>query len=153
MALGQLFSQRFGYATNALGYMANKRFGALTTLPELATWMRSVWPNSSDTYLSSVIQRLARGGVLRSHRGITGGYSLARPAEEINLRQLAEVIDGVVLEKCSLSLAPQCPVQGRCHIQRTLRGLEEQFLESLEKITIAQITAGMTIRVPRGASA
>ena len=147
MALGQMFSQRFGYAAHALAYMAKKPFGTLTTLPELAEWMRSIWPGASDTYLSNVIQRLARGGILRSHRGTAGGYSLARPAEQISLRRVAEVIDGVPQEHCALSLEPNCPVVGRCHVQKTLRQLELQYLQSLEQISIASLSAGMKIKL------
>ena len=62
MAIGQFFSQRFGYAVHALAYIAKKKPGELSTLPELADWMRTIWPNSSDSYLSNVVQRLARGG-------------------------------------------------------------------------------------------
>ena len=50
-----LFSQRFGYAVHALCYTAKKRSGALTTLPELAAWMRTLWPSCSETYLSAVV--------------------------------------------------------------------------------------------------
>jgi uncharacterized protein YihD (DUF1040 family) len=39
--------------------MAKKPAGKLSTLPEVAEWMRMIWPNSSDTNLSNVIQRLA----------------------------------------------------------------------------------------------
>jgi len=152
MALGQFFSQRFGYATHALAYMAKKPFGSLTTLPEIADWLRTVWADTSETYLSNVIQRLARGGILQSHRGIAGGYSLTRPVDEITLRDVAEVLEGVSLERCALSLAPRCPRQAGCNIQRTLRQVEEQYLASLEQISIADLAAGMTIKLPKGAS-
>jgi Rrf2 family protein len=152
MALGQFFSQRFGYATHALAYMAKKAFGELSTLPEIGEWMRSVWADASETYLSNVIQRLARGGVLRSHRGIAGGYSLARPAEEITLRDLAEVLEGVSVEQCALALSPECPSGTHCHIRRTLRQIEEQFLASLEKITVDDIAAGLSIKMPKSMS-
>ena len=76
MASGQFFSQRFSYGLHALAYVATKPAGELTTLPELAKWMLTIWPNASDTYLSNVVQRMARGRLLRSHRGIAGGYSL-----------------------------------------------------------------------------
>ena len=75
MALGQLFSQRFGYAIHALAYMAKKPMDTLTTLPELANWMRSVWPSASEAYLSNVIQRLARGGIFAA----TGAWLVAIP--------------------------------------------------------------------------
>ena len=39
------------------------------TLPELVEWMLTIWPNASETYLSNVVQRMARGKLLRSHRG------------------------------------------------------------------------------------
>lgn len=149
MAIGQMFSQRFGYAVHVLAYMAKKPFGELTTLPEVAEWLTSVWPNVSATYLSNVLQRLARGGVLRSHRGIAGGYSLARPADKISLRDVAEVVDGVSLERCALSLASECP-GGRCNISRTLRRVEERYLDSLSEISIAEVAGGMSIKVPKG---
>ena len=152
MALGQFFSQRFGYAAHALAYMAKKPMGSLATVTELAAWMRTVWANASETYLSNVIQRLARGGIVRSHRGVAGGYSLGREPHKISLRDVAEVLEGVSLERCSLSLGPQCPRQGGCTIQRTLRSLEEEYLRSLAKISIAELAAGMTIRIPKGVS-
>lgn len=153
MALSSFFSQRFGYATHALGYMAKKPFGSLTTLSELAAWMRSVWADVSDAYLSNVIQRLSRGGVLRSHRGIAGGYSLGRPSEKISLRDVAEVLEGISLKRCSLSLGAECPRAGGCHIERILWKVQEQYLASLEKISIADISAGMAIKFSKGVSA
>lgn len=140
MALGQFFSQRFGYAVHSLAFMAKKPFGGLTTLPELATWIKSIWPSASPTYLSNVIQRLARGGIVRSHRGISGGYSLARPASEISLRDLVELLEGVDLDRCSLSLEGGCPVGGHCSIQRRLRRLEAEYLQKLETVSIADLS-------------
>ena len=147
MAIGQFFSQRFGYAVHALAYMAKKKPGELSTLPELADWMRTIWPASSDSYLSNVVQRLARGGMLRSHRGISGGYSLARAAERISLRELVELLEGVELNRCGLSLDEACPVSGRCSIQRKLRRLEEGYLDSLSEVTIAELAGD--IRIPK----
>ena len=145
MAIGQFFSQRFGYGVHALAYMAKKPSGQLTTLPEMAEWLRSVWPSSSDTYLSNVIQRLARGGLLRSHRGVAGGYSLARAGKQITLRDLVELLEGVQVSRCGLSLEDTCPVAKRCSIQRKLRNLEEGYLDSLAKISIAELADDITV--------
>lgn len=138
MAGGQLFSQRFGYGVHALAYVAKKPSGDLTTLPELADWMRTIWPSVSETYLSNVVQRLARGGLLRSHRGIAGGYSLGRPGAKISLRDVVELLEGVGLapDRCGLSLEETCPVSRRCSIQRRLAVVERDFMKSLESLTI-----------------
>lgn len=140
MAIGQIFSQRFSYGLHALAYVAKKPAGELTTLPELAEWMRSIWPSSSDTYLSNVVQRMARGRLLRSHRGIAGGYSLGRAAKNITIRDVVELLEGVDIERCSLSLEDECPMLGRCAIQRKLTQLEMNFLKSLESVSIDDLS-------------
>jgi Rrf2 family protein len=145
MALGQFLSQRFGYGLHAMAYIATKPAGQLSTLPEMAVWMRTVWPEVSQTYLSNVVQRLARGGLLRSHRGVSGGYSLARPAEELNLRHVVELLEGVELDRCSLSLEGGCATQGRCAIQNRLRAVEEAYLESMSDLTIALLAGDIVV--------
>jgi Rrf2 family protein len=146
VAVGQFFSQRFSYGLHALAYVATKPQGELTTLPELAQWMRSIWPSASETYLSSVVQRLARGRLLRSHRGIGGGYSLGRAAGKITLRDVAELLEGADTNRCSLSLEDHCPVVGRCGIQRTLHRLEENYLQSLAGVTVSDLAQQIVTR-------
>jgi Rrf2 family cysteine metabolism transcriptional repressor len=45
-------------------------------------------------FLEQLFATLRRAGVLRSQRGVKGGYSLARPAEEITVLELVELLDG-----------------------------------------------------------
>ena len=152
MAIELFSSQRFGYAVHALCYMAKKPPGALTTLPELAEWLGSIWASISETYLSNVIQRLARGGVLRSHRGVAGGYSLAKPAEDLTMRDLIELLEGVALQRCSLSLEGECPVQGLCGIQRKLRRIEQDYLQALGRLSIAELAKDLKVKFPKTAT-
>lgn len=149
MASGQFFSQRFSYGLHALAYVATKPAGELTTLPELADWLLTIWPSASNTYLSNVVQRMARGKLLRSHRGITGGYSLGRPAEKISVRDIAELLEGIETSHCGLSLDDLCPVMGRCAIQQKLARLEEGFLQSLAELTIAELAKDIRVSPPK----
>jgi Rrf2 family protein len=139
VASGQFFSQRFSYGLHALSYIATKPAGELTTLPELAAWMTTIWPSSSDTYLSNVVQRMARGRLLRSHRGIAGGYSLGRPADKISVRDLVELLEGIETDRCSLSLDDECPIVSRCSIRRKMSKLEEGFMQSLAGLTLDEL--------------
>jgi Rrf2 family protein len=148
MAIGQFFSQRFGYAVHAMAFVARKPAGELTTLPELAEWMRSIWPRSSDSYLSTVVQQLTRAKLLRSQRGIAGGYSLAKAASDITLRDLVELLEGVDQNRCGLSLEDRCPVQTRCSIQRRLRRLEDVYLKALEEVTIDELAQDIVVQIP-----
>lgn len=147
MAIGQFFSQRFSYGVHALAYVATKPAGELTTLPELAEWTRSLWPAASETYLSNIVQQMTRGRLLRSHRGVAGGYSLGRAASAITLRDVVELLEGVDTGRCSLSLEDKCPVVGRCAIQRKLSRLEEDYLKSLAGVTIAELAKAVVVKI------
>ena len=45
-------------------------------------------------FLEQLFAVLRRAGVLRSQRGVKGGYALARPAHEITVLELVELLDG-----------------------------------------------------------
>jgi DNA-binding IscR family transcriptional regulator len=47
-------------------------------------------------FLEQLFAVLRRAGVLRSQRGVKGGYALARPAHEIRVLELVELLDGPV---------------------------------------------------------
>lgn len=54
------------------------------------------------TFLSKIFQKLARHGLLRSHRGSLRGYSLGRAAEAISLREILNATEGPDLfDRCA----------------------------------------------------
>jgi Rrf2 family protein len=50
-------------------------------------------------FLEQLFSTLRRDGFLTSHRGVKGGYTLARPSEEITVLQVVQALDGVVGEE------------------------------------------------------
>jgi Rrf2 family transcriptional regulator, cysteine metabolism repressor len=47
-------------------------------------------------FLEQLFSTLRRAGILTSHRGAKGGYTLARPPEQINVLEVVQALDGVV---------------------------------------------------------
>jgi Rrf2 family protein len=47
-------------------------------------------------FLEQLFATLRRAGVLRSQRGVKGGYSFARPATEVTVLEVVELLDGPV---------------------------------------------------------
>jgi len=45
-------------------------------------------------FLEQLFSTLRRDGLLSSQRGVRGGYSLARPAEEISVLDVVQALDG-----------------------------------------------------------
>jgi Rrf2 family cysteine metabolism transcriptional repressor len=50
-------------------------------------------------FLEQLFSTLRRAGILTSHRGAKGGYTLARPPEQINVLEVVQALDGVVGEE------------------------------------------------------
>jgi Rrf2 family cysteine metabolism transcriptional repressor len=49
-----------------------------------------------EQFLEQLFSTLRRAGLLTSHRGVKGGYTLARPPEEINVLEVVQALDGKV---------------------------------------------------------
>ncbi|MCU0879485.1 MAG: Rrf2 family transcriptional regulator [Pirellulaceae bacterium] len=47
-----------------------------------------------ERFLLQILRNLVTHGILRSTRGVDGGYTLVRPANEISLLEVIEAIDG-----------------------------------------------------------
>ena len=49
-----------------------------------------------EQFLEQLFSTLRRAGLLTSHRGMRGGYTLSRPAEEITVLEVVQALDGKV---------------------------------------------------------
>ncbi len=47
-----------------------------------------------ERFLLQILRNLVTHGILRSTRGVEGGYALVRPADQISLLELIEAIEG-----------------------------------------------------------
>ena len=105
MAVGQIFFSTLWVCGSCVGFRCQEAGWRVDeTLPELAEWMRTVGRMCRSRICRMWLQRLARGRLLRSHRGIAGGYSLGRSAVKISLRDLVELLEGVDVNRCGLSV-------------------------------------------------
>ncbi len=50
-------------------------------------------------FLEQLFSTLRRSGLLTSHRGVKGGYTLSRPAEDVSVLEVVQVLDGKVGEE------------------------------------------------------
>ncbi|HZU59984.1 MAG TPA: Rrf2 family transcriptional regulator [Solirubrobacteraceae bacterium] len=77
------------YALSALVELYRYGGRAPVPLAELAR-RRDIPPQ----FLEQLFAALRRAGLLRSQRGVKGGYSFARPPEDISVLELVELLDG-----------------------------------------------------------
>lgn len=91
-------SRSTGYGLIAVGFVAQHyQEGAV-----LAQRVSKAY-NIPLEYLLKILQQLVKAEVLRSKRGPRGGFSLARPAEQINLLDIIEAVDGPMVTSAHLA--------------------------------------------------
>ena len=95
-------SNTVSYALQAVVRLADTFGGAPVPCSELAAAGRM-----PDRFLLQILRTLAAHEILVSTRGVFGGYTLARPPEEITLLDIIEAIDGRLT--CTLPMAEAFP--------------------------------------------
>ena len=74
-------------------------------------------------FLNQILLELKSQGIVRSVRGVAGGYLLARPPAEITLADVLEAVDGPMLDAPALS-TKDCPPELRRAWERLRHSLE-----------------------------
>jgi Rrf2 family protein len=83
------FSKSTGYALHALIHLARAERGQYVGIKELASLL-----GVPTSYLSKIMSKLRQDGIIRAVTGLSGGYELARPAEDVTFLDVVQVIEG-----------------------------------------------------------
>ena len=95
--------------------------------------------NVSPRYLEQVAVILRRAGYIRSVKGASGGYTLARPPEEIVIGEALRELEGDILVIDPLRAGEAENAFRRC-IRRTVYDrLNERIAGLLDRITLASM--------------
>ena len=136
-----MFSQTVEYALRAVVFLASQAPASRTT------GQISAATHVPAPYLAKVLQGLVKAGVLHTQRGVGGGVSLARPAEELTILEVVNAVDPIQrIHTCPLGLASHgvrlCPLHKR--MDRALASVEDAFRAT----TLAEVLAEPTQSVP-----
>lgn len=93
----------------------------------------------SEAFLAKIFQMLAQAGIVKSHRGVKGGFSLGRPADEITLREVVEVCEGgIVLNHCLRKVDP-CKDTDTCAVAKVWRTAQDALTGALDQTSLADV--------------
>ena len=89
--------------------------------------------------VSKVMKSLARAGVLESHRGSKGGFSLTRRPEELNVAEMIAALEGpVALTECMVGPS-LCAHEGSCRVQEPWSVINRSVQNTLATITLSDL--------------
>lgn len=90
-------------------------------------------------FLRKVVQALARGGYVSTHRGTGGGIALARGPNAITLRAVVEAIEGpIYLNRCVIEPGA-CPLDRTCSVHPVWRRIQDLVIRELEGATVESL--------------
>jgi Rrf2 family iron-sulfur cluster assembly transcriptional regulator len=136
-------STRGDYAARALLSLALHGSERPTSVKEIAERTHLPQP-----YLEQILLSVKGAGLVRSKRGVGGGYVLARPAEQITLADIVTAVEG-----------PQLPLQehpdhceGHCVLQEVWLDVDEETRHVLEQVTLKELVERTRVGHPGAGS-
>ena len=96
-------------------------------------------------YVEQILLRLRRAGIVESTRGAKGGYALARPAQEITLRQIITAAELVTFDlHCETHPidAERCAQSCDCSIRPVWMMLQKKIDEVLDSVHLSDLLVG-----------
>ncbi|MGH9109221.1 MAG: RrF2 family transcriptional regulator [Acidimicrobiales bacterium] len=130
-------STRGDYASRALLSLAlHDGLAAPTSVRDVAE--RTGLP---QPYLEQILLALKGAGLVRSKRGVGGGYVLARPPDAITLAQIVSAVDGPIVagEFAEPHTGGACDHEGQCVLLAFWADVGEKMREHLSSFTLADM--------------
>ncbi|MGB5139138.1 MAG: Rrf2 family transcriptional regulator [Candidatus Zixiibacteriota bacterium] len=119
------FTKAEEYGIFGIMYLASQPPGRITPLSEISENQKV-----PEKFLAKIFQSLSRSGLIRSHRGVKGGFTIGKPSHEITIKEVVESIQGpYYISKCLTE-----PTDGQTPAMLSLRKLLEEAQGKLLKV-------------------
>jgi Rrf2 family protein len=129
-----MFSRSAEYGIRAMTFLALQPTGKLTGAREISQAEQIPMP-----FLWKILQNLARRKLVRSFKGVGGGYVLARPAGEICVQDVLQATeDHSLTDGCVLGLAV-CSEEKPCPLHHSWKEIREKLSVMLCQTTFAEL--------------
>lgn len=90
--------------------------------------------------VAKLMNHLARAGLLTSHRGVSGGFTLSRPPSAISLAEIVEAIDGpIALTHCCGESPEGCELMARCAVRPHWEPVSRAVRAALDEVSLAAL--------------
>ena len=126
--------RRVDYGLRAVIYLSSQMPDKCCSIGEIAK-VQGV----PRKFLEKIVQDLVRGGLIKSRRGSTGGYQLARAPEAISFCDVIEAIEGPIAVNACMDHEVGCDQIPRCMMIGVWSEVQHKITEVLSRTTIAAL--------------
>lgn len=122
------------YGIMLLASLAARPAGEVHTARQVAAWSSLPLP-----MVSKILRGLARGGILESHRGVSGGYSLDRSPEETSVAEVIRALEGPIsMVQCGVEPGA-CEHERGCPTRVNWARINEAVEQALERVPVSEM--------------
>jgi FeS assembly SUF system regulator len=127
-----------------VGKLTDYGTAVMTSLAQQPQRLQSAAEIAADLGLalptvSKILKALVQHGLLISHRGAKGGYSLAAAPETITVAQIIAAIEGpIALTECS-DTAKLCGQESLCSVRGNWQRINKAVLTALQQVSLADL--------------
>lgn len=93
----------------------------------------------TPAFLTKILQPLIKQGIVGSHRGIGGGFFLAKDPADITLLEVIKAEEGPIYLNLCLADETNCDREPTCPVNRVWREARTQLLAVLDRYSFAEL--------------
>lgn len=134
--------RRVDYAVRALSYLAGQPEGRIVSRADIEKKQ-----DIPSYYLSKIMKDLVAGGLVQSYVGSKGGFSLARPAQRISIKEVYETVERpIVLMECLQQGENYCSFCSVCTQRSVWEEAQNLLANYLAGVSVGDIAMGRGLR-------
>jgi Rrf2 family transcriptional regulator, iron-sulfur cluster assembly transcription factor len=122
------------YGIRGVLYLSHQEEGKISMLSAIAK-AQEVPPR----FLAKIFQALAKAGIVKSHRGAKGGFSLARQASDVTIKDVIEAVEGPIYLNMCLAAPGDCSRDKLCPIHTVWEEAQEKMMDVLGRTNFADL--------------
>jgi len=124
------------YSILALIYMARNEKNSFMKIEEICSKC-----DIPKKYLELLFMILRQNGYIKTKRGASGGYKLARPASEINVAEIIRLMDGALAatESVSRYFFSDTPLFREKKVIKVFKEIRDYISNRLENLTLSDL--------------
>ncbi len=123
------------YGIRSVLYLSRQPFKKISFVHEISDEYKI--PRS---FLAKILQKLVRAKLVRSYRGVKGGFSLARQARDITMLDVVEAIEGKLCINLCLQDKKKCGFSKQCPVSPVWATVQTKLADMLRKMNFEELS-------------
>jgi Rrf2 family transcriptional regulator, iron-sulfur cluster assembly transcription factor len=122
------------YAIRGMLFLARQPQNKISLISEIAADTQA-----PQSFLSKIFQNFTKIGLVRSARGVGGGFTLGRPADQITLFEIVEAVEGPIKPNVCVMADHACGFKDSCKVHPLWIKLRNDMTKTLSSVTLKDL--------------